>query len=71
MADVTLRITGQVRKLVVVPGDVIIVTIDNDLIDDEMIEIVKKKVQECFPRNKVLVCGPNVEIKVMREVDPR
>jgi len=68
MADLTLKVTGQIRKLSVLPGDVIIVTVNNDLVDADTAETIKKKVQECFPVSKVLVCGPDVDIKVMREV---
>lgn len=68
MTELILKITGQIRKIAVRPGDVILVSIVNDLIDAETTEEIKQKVQSCFPESKVLVCGPDVEIKVMREV---
>lgn len=68
MIDVTLRITGSVRRLVIRPEDVVLVTLDQEDISVETAEKVKDKVQEHFPSNKVLVCGPSAEIRVMREV---
>lgn len=63
-ADPQIRYLGDVQRLVLNPGDIVVLNVDHE-ISDEMAARLREACESYIPGHKFLILGPGIKVGVM------